>query len=214
MSTQLHPAHRLTSRGHRRDSGADRLDRAESGVDDFTSADNRSRGRAGKGSDGGGGQCLKIAGLILLVVPVVLLLLLARQPDSSQAPAEFVRTFSKGGQQLTNSADPQQKQQQQQATRPAAAAAAATRPNKAASESAGDAAAQTITLKTEMHSVFSDRYAQHATENAKERALLIEFAEATNWKGWGNSNGWMTDQHICSWYGITCNSQKTNVQSM
>jgi hypothetical protein len=49
---------------------------------------------------------------------------------------------------------------------------------------------------------------------AEERLVLEEFFHATNGGNWTSKGGWLTQQSICQWDGITCNKQNQRVKSI
>lgn len=38
--------------------------------------------------------------------------------------------------------------------------------------------------------------------------VLVEFGEKTGAKMWVNNDNWLTNTHVCFWYGVTCNTAK------
>jgi hypothetical protein len=39
--------------------------------------------------------------------------------------------------------------------------------------------------------------------------VLVKFAEATGAKMWFTNDKWLTNAHICLWYGVTCNTKES-----
>jgi len=43
-----------------------------------------------------------------------------------------------------------------------------------------------------------------STPEQDERQALVALYQATNGESWSKSDGWLSDQPICTWYGVTC----------
>ena len=53
-----------------------------------------------------------------------------------------------------------------------------------------------------------------ATIPASEQQALIDIYNSTNGNNWVYKQNWLTNSDACTWYGITCNSAKTNVENI
>jgi len=46
-------------------------------------------------------------------------------------------------------------------------------------------------------------------DSKEQRDVLVEFYQGTNGKNWANQRNWISDQSVCSWYGITCDKSSS-----